>query len=149
MKIRKAVSSRKQEDSNDNLKSYFLKIRILCEIHRRVCRYTEKFPPFYYLYFITSIILTGKLQLFENHCWCFLKIKPGKEVGIRQIYHRKKRNPQNPFEGNWSFIVRMEFLFISMEHQALRKKSQKPVRLRKTGSICEIIRKMKTAISPV
>ena len=29
------------------------------------------------------------------------------------------------------------------------KKSQKPVRLRKTGSICGIIRKMKTAISPV
>ena len=36
-----------------------------------------------------------------------------------------------------------------MEHQARRKKSQKPVRLRKTGSICGIIRKMKTAISPV
>ena len=55
MKSRKAVSSRKQEDSNDNLKSYFSEDKDLCEIHRRVCRYTEKFSPillfiFYYKY---------------------------------------------------------------------------------------------------
>ena len=52
------------------------------------------------------------------------------------ISQEKKKSAKTPFEGNWSFIARTEFLFISMEHQALRKKSQKPVRLRKTGSIC-------------
>lgn len=121
MKSRKAVSSRKQEDSNDNLKSYFLKIRILCEIHRRVCRYTEKFSPillfiFYYKYHPNREVAAFRepLLVFSEN----LTRKGGRDTpNISQ----EKRNPQNPFEGSWSFIVRTEFLFISMEHQALRK----------------------------
>mgnify|MGYP000267232139 CR=1 FL=1 len=148
MKSRKAVSSRKQEDSNDNLKSYFLKIRILCEIHRRVCRYTEKFSPILLFIFYYKYHPNREVAAFREPLLVFSENLPGKESGYAKYITGKKKSAK-PFEGSWSFIVRTEFLFISMEHQALRKKSQKPVRLRKTGSICGIIRKMKTAISPV